>query len=158
MKESCFWRWDFARTLIFEERNGMSIENKNEELLIEKAENYLKEYSVMRRLDEMQKYRLDYFGKSKNEIDIEGKMWDLPGSDAHIRMKMFEVRRFILSLGSCNEKVFLFYHYVHGETVARCGELMGISRRSAFRLKKRALAFAARKLEKYLENKQKGIR
>lgn len=129
----------------------MSIYKNDEERLAREAEDYLKEYAVLRKLTEMRKYETDYFGKTKNTLDIEGDAMRLPGSDAQIRMKMFEIRRFVLSLGGCNEKLFLFYHYIHGESVSRCAELMQMSRRSGFRLKKRALCFAGRKLRLYFE-------
>ena len=58
------------------------------------------------------------------------------------RAKMFDVRHFILGLGNCDEKLFLYYHYVKGESTERCSELLGLSRRSAFRLKRKALGLA----------------
>lgn len=136
----------------------MNIEKSKEELLIKRAEEYLKEYALFRSMEEMNRYEVEYFGKSKKDIDAEGEEYMLPGSKAHIRMKMFEIRRFIFSLGNCNEKLFLFYHYIHGLSVTKCAELMGISRRSAFRLKGRALAFAGKKLDKYFERQTFGVR
>ena len=41
-------------------------------------------------------------------------------------------------LPNSDEKLLLYYHYVKGENVERCAELLGISRSSGFRLKKRA--------------------
>ena len=122
------------------------------------AREYLSEYAVFRKLIEMNNYEKNYFGKSEKSLDPEGKLLALPGSEPDIRLKMFEIRRFVLSLGNCNEKLFLFYHYIHGESVERCAELIKISRRSAFRLKKRALAFAGRKLERYFEKQKEGVR
>lgn len=136
----------------------MSIDNDKDILYIKKAEDYLSEYTVFRKLLEMNIYEKNYFGKSDKTLDVEGKALALPGSEPEIRMKMFEIRRFVLSLGNCNEKLFLFYHYVHGESVERCAELIKISRRSAFRLKHRALSFAGRKLESYFERKKDGVR
>ena len=135
----------------------MYIDNDKEKSYIEAARKYLSEYTVFRKLLEMNEYEKKYFGKSEKTVDIEGKRYLLPGSEGEIRMKMFEIRRFVLSLGNCNEKLLLFYHYVHGESVERCAELMKISRRSAFRLKRRALAFAGRKLERYFEEMKNGV-
>ena len=135
----------------------MYIDKDKEKSYIEAARKYLSEYTVFRKLLEMNEYEKKYFGKSEKTVDIEGKRYLLPGSDGEIRMKMFEIRRFVLSLGNCNEKLLLFYHYVHGESVERCAELMKISRRSAFRLKRRALAFAGRKLERYFEEMKNGV-
>ena len=136
----------------------MSIENDKELLYIKMAREYLSEYAVFRKLIEMNNYEKNYFGKSEKSLDPEGKLLALPGSEPDIRLKMFEIRRFVLSLGNCNEKLFLFYHYIHGESVERCAELIKISRRSAFRLKKRSLAFAGRKLERYFEKQKEGVR
>ena len=136
----------------------MYIDNDKEKEYIEAAREYLSEYTVFRKLIEMNEYEKSYFGKSEKSLDMEGKRYLLPGSEGEARMKMFEIRRFVLSLGNCNEKLFLFYHYIHGESVERCAELMKISRRSAFRLKRRALAFGGRKLEKYFESMKDGVR
>lgn len=136
----------------------MDIERKNEEILMERAEKYLSEYSVFRRMKEMDKYELDYFGKSEEYMDMMGRELTLPGAKSVATSKMFEIRRFVMSLGGCNEKVFLFYHYIHGESVGRCAELMGQAPRSAFRLKKRALAFAGLKLQRYLERYKENIK
>ena len=133
-------------------------DSERENFYIEEARNFLSEYTVFRRMLESNEYERSYFGKSEKTLDPEGNRYNLPGSESHIRMKLFEIRRFVLSLGNCNEKLFLFYHYVHGESVERCAELLRISRRSAFRLKRRALAFAGRKLERYLEEMKNEVK
>lgn len=58
------------------------------------------------------------------------------------RLEMHKVRHFIINLPSCEEKLLLYFHYVKGETVEACAELIGVSRRSAFRLRHKALALA----------------
>ncbi len=122
------------------------------------AEKYLEKYSVFRKMIEMGVYGVNYFGKAENLIDTHGRDASLCGSRAAAEAAMFAIRRFVLSLGASNEKVFLFYHYIHGETTERCAELMNISRRQAFRLKKRALELAGRRLGKYEEKKKEGVR
>lgn len=136
----------------------MYIENDKENSYIEAAKRYLSEYTLFRRMFESNEYEKNYFGKSEKTLDREGKAYFLPGAECDIRIKMFEIRRFVLSLGNCNEKLLLFYHYIHGESVEKCAELLKISRRSAFRLKRRALAFAGRKLEKYFEDQKNGVK
>ena len=135
----------------------MYIDNDKENLYVERAKEFLSEYTVFRRIFESNEYEKSYFGKSEKTLDREGKRYALPGSDVDIKMKMFEIRRFILSLGNCNEKLFLFYHYIHGESVGRCAELMGQAPRSMFRLKKRALVFAGTKLRAYHQKKKLGV-
>ena len=65
------------------------------------------------------------------------------GDIALARARMYEIRHFINSLPNCDEKLFLYYRYVRGESVERCAEMLGISRSSAYRLKNRALSLAA---------------
>ena len=100
-------------------------------------ENYLKHHSFYAKLLKLDKYEQDYFGG--------GERVDIHSESTLAHAKMFEIRHFIMTMQNSNEKLLLYYHYVRGESVDRCAELIGISRSSAFRLKKRALALAAEK-------------
>lgn len=117
----------------------------------EEMDSILSEYSVFRKLLDMDLYNKQYFGNAEILLKKERHEVLFSTESSRITTKMFELRRFVLSLGGCNEKLFLFYHYIHGESVGRVAELMGISRRSAFRLKKRALEFAASRYPVYLK-------
>ena len=96
------------------------------------TENYLKTYGFYKKLLRLDRYEQEYFGR---DSDRSGEL-----SLAHA--KMFEVRHFIMMMQNCDEKLLLYHHYVKGESVERCAELLGISRSSGFRLKKRALTLA----------------
>lgn len=118
------------------EREKMSLNETNitkEEY--ETIENFLKSYKFCRRVLSLKNYEDKYFDTLEWESES-------PAEFSVARAKMFEVRHFILSMKNGNEKLMLYYHYVHGTSVDKCGELFGISRASAFRLKKRALARA----------------
>ncbi len=108
------------------------------------AENYLKTYATNLKLLRLDKYHKEFFGKNANNNDM---LNEVPLA----RAKMFEVRHFILELENSDEKLFLYYHYVKCESVARCAELLGISRRTGFRLKDRALALAYQKMTQISE-------
>lgn len=99
---------------------------------IKRAENYLKGYRINGKLLRLDRYEKEYF-KDKGVVDYES-IGEVPLS----RARMYEVRHFINSLPNCDEKLFLYYHYVKGQNVERCGELLGVSRSTAFRMKKRA--------------------
>ena len=120
----------------------------------------LSEYSVFRKLLDMQNYNNEYFGNAeifrKNERKRQGE--SLPGDKPDIMARMFDLRRFVLSLDATNEKLFLFYHYIHGESVGRVAELMRISRRSAFRLKARALEYAAARYPEYRRKSKEDVK
>lgn len=99
---------------------------------IKQVENYLKSYKFCQKLIMLGNYEKKYFETLEWEREI-------PAEFSLARSKMFEVRHFIVNMDNSNEKLMLYYHYVHCDTVEKCAELMGISRSSAFRLKKRAL-------------------
>lgn len=103
------------------------------------VDDYLKSYGFYQKLLKLDRYERRYFGFEEEE-------GSLPGDLVFARTRMYEVRHFIMNMKNSDEKLMLYYHYVRGETVERCGELLGISRSSAFRLKKRALAEAAARL------------
>ncbi len=107
---------------------------------IETVEDYLKSYRLNRKLLRLDRYEREYFGA--DALDYESL-----GEAPLARARMFEVRHFIMEMKNCDEKLLLYYHYVKGEKVERCAELLGVSRSSAFRMKRRALAMAA---ERYL--------
>jgi DNA-directed RNA polymerase specialized sigma24 family protein len=103
---------------------------------IKELDNYLKGYALNVKLLRLDKYERTYFGYKDGD--------DSAFNDAPLaRAKMFEVRHFIMGMKNSDEKLLLYYHYIRGESVERCAELMGISRRSAFRIKKRALEHVA---------------
>ena len=81
----------------------------------------------------MHNYTYEDFDSTDREILDEAPL---------ARAKMFGVRHFILGLDNSDEKLFLYYHYIKNESVERCGELLGISRRTAYRLKEKALSLA----------------
>ena len=103
---------------------------------IREMDTYLKGYRLNCRFLRLDRYEREYLGYRE---DHEEKFSD----SAIARAKMYGIRHYILNLKNGDEKLFLYYHYVRGESVERCAELLGISRASGFRLKRRALILAA---------------
>lgn len=112
---------------------------ENKTISVIEAENYLKGYTLNKKLIRAERYEEEFGGGERRDLELLG---DIPLA----RAKMFEIRHFIMDMENSDEKLLLYYHYVKGEPVERCGELLGISRSSAFRLKSRALALAQEKL------------
>ena len=115
---------------------------ENKTVSVSEAENYLKGYTLNKKLIRAERYEEEFGGGERYDLELLG---DIPLA----RAKMFEIRHFIMDMENSDEKLLLYYHYVKGEPVERCGELLGISRSSAFRLKSKALALAQERLRKY---------
>lgn len=103
-------------------------EVKTEGTLLWEAENELKEYGLLGKQIRASRYEREFFGKPTT------------GEDAFLQAKQYAIRKRVFDLPNCPEKLFLDLHYLRGHSVERCAELMDISRRTAFRLKKRAIA------------------
>ena len=111
---------------------------------VEQMDSLLRQYEYGLKMLRLNKYEQDYFG---GELPQDGLF--CADDEAYTKARMFEIKRFVTSLPPDDRKLFLYYHYIRGESVAKCGELLGISRRSAFRLKGRALEYAAIKYRRF---------
>ena len=101
---------------------------------------YLYGYLNFKKLLRLERYEKEYLGGRESEDT--GMFSELPFA----RAKMFEVRHFILGLANSDEKLFLYYYYIKGESMSRCAELLSCAERSVYRIKGRALEMAYRKL------------
>ena len=115
------------------------VKNTESENEIKEMENYLKGYALNMKLLRLDKYEREFFGYKDGVDTFFG---DMPLA----RARMYDIRHFIMGMNNGEEKLFLYYHYVRGESVERCSELLGISRSSGFRLKKRAHELVAMRL------------
>ena len=115
--------------------------DSKEKVSVAEAENYLKGYTLNKKIVRAERYEAEFGGGERDELELLG---DIPLA----RARMFEIRHFIMDMPNSDEKLMLYYHYVKGEPVERCGELLGISRSSAFRLKAKALALAQARLSR----------
>ena len=103
----------------------------------ERIINFFKGYALNRKLLVLDRYEKQFMKASGSEEMLISEV-------AFARPRMYEVRNFIMSLDNSDEKLLLYYHFVKGEPIEKCAELLGISRSSGFRLKNRALDMAAR--------------
>ena len=104
---------------------------------IEEMRDYLSGYKLCRDLLELDKYEREFI----RSYEWEGER---PGDISLSRVKMFQIRHFILDLPNSNEKILLYLHYIDCEPIERCAGIMNISRSSAFRLKRKALELACK--------------
>lgn len=64
----------------------------------------------------------------------------LAGNEAYWRARMSEVSALVGSMRNGREKLLLYYHYIRGESIEHAADLLGISRRTGYRVHQRALA------------------
>ena len=119
---------------------------ENEAALCE-ARLFLERYAVAIRM--LRLCRIEE--KERKELPGEAVFYGRVGGTAEYWQRQIrEIRTFIDSLPGEDCKLLLYYHYVVGMTVERASEELDISRRRAFRLKRRALALAASRLPDFL--------
>ena len=111
---------------------------------------FLESYELYRQILGGNRRARAYFASEEDQKSL--------ADDALLKTRMMAIRNFIMTLPDCREKMLLYYRYLFGHSVERCAELIKISRRSAFRLKKRALDFAGRKLERYFETMKNEVK
>ena len=66
--------------------------------------------------------------------------------EAAMRAQMYAIRSAILEVEDSRERLFLYHYYIKGNTLETCAKLLGISRRSIYRLKARAIDGIANKI------------
>ena len=98
----------------------------------EEVKEYLERYLIYKQMLDADEYAREYSDKVAPLCD-----------GVILRAKMGEIERFIRSLPVCREQTLLFNHYVRGHSVEFCGEMMYISRRTAFRVAKQAIELAS---------------
>ncbi len=59
--------------------------------------------------------------------------------EATVQAEMFAIRALILLLEDTSEKYLLYHYYIKGCTVKKCARLLGVSLRTAHRIKASAL-------------------
>ena len=64
-----------------------------------------------------------------------------------MRAQMFAIRSAILEVEDSRERLFLYHYYIKGHTLENCAKILGISRRSVFRLKGKAIFRIAPKIK-----------
>ena len=117
-----------------EKKKEETIETENKELKM--VENFLRGYVSNKRQLKLEKYEAIYFGRARG-VD---EAWYHEPEKAKERMD--RVHSFVTEMDNGEEKLLLYFHYVRGESIEKCAELLGVSRSTAFRLRKRALRMA----------------
>lgn len=121
---------------MIENNKKQDFEGTEDEARIEEARNYLCGYQLcidMLQLRSYERKRARKFGESFDCPDI------LSGSELYWRARMHEIQKLIDKMRNGRDKLMLYYHYVQGESIEHSANLIGVSRRTGYRIHKRAL-------------------
>ena len=67
----------------------------------------------------------------------------LMGNETLWRARMHEIGSLIDSMRNSREKVILYYHYIRGESIEHASDILGVSRRTGYRLHDKGLFMAS---------------
>lgn len=112
-------------------------ENRNcEESLVEEAREFMCGYRLAADMLHLQRYerkRAKGFEEECACADI------LEGDEADWKARIQEVGKLLTGMKNGREKLLLYHHYVRGTSIERIADLIGVSRRTGYRIHRRAL-------------------
>ena len=113
---------------------------KEEEMRVrETARNYLCGYQLCLDMLKLRKYERKRAARFDELCECEDI---LAGDEAYWKARIYEIAGFLGQMKNGREKMLLYYRYVKGESIERAAGLMGLSRRTAYRLWNKALLSA----------------
>ena len=107
---------------------------------IEAVRNFLCGYQLCRDMLNLRQYerkRASYFDDECDCGDL------LSGNEAAWRARMTEVGNLIAGMKNGREKIILYYHYIKGESIEHSADILGVSRRTGYRIHQRGLLMAS---------------
>ena len=116
-----------------------------ESLRIEAAKDYLCGYQLCLDMLNLRRYERKRANRFVEECSCEDV---LQGNEAFWKARMYEVEHLIASLRNSREKFILYYHYIKGESIERSADLLGISRRTGYRMHRKGLLVVGAVLER----------
>ncbi|MBR7099352.1 MAG: hypothetical protein IKC59_08055 [Clostridia bacterium] len=118
---------------------------EQDELRITAARDYLSGYQLcidMLNIRRYERKRAKHFDEVCRDANI------LTGSEAYWRARMYEIEHLITSLRNGREKLILYSHYIKGESIELASDLLGISRRTGYRMHRKGLLTVGAILER----------
>lgn len=125
---------------------------------IEAAKDFLSGYRMCVEMLGLNRYERRRIGSDRIEEEAAAYLReDLLTRDAsYWQMQMYEVEALLGEIKNGREKLILHYRYLRGMSVERAAALLGVSRRTGYRLHERGLSMVARLLEKRRKSEKNG--
>lgn len=111
---------------------------------VQKAQNFLCGYQLCLDMLELRGYERKRTGGFRETCNCEDV---LMGNEAFWHARMYEVGVLLSKMKNGREKLILYYHYVRGERIESAANLLGLSRRTAYRIHQKGLYLASFLLE-----------
>ena len=119
-----------------EQTGAKATEQTVEGIRIQAAKSYLCGYQLCLQMLELHRYKRQRQWRFDELCDCSDL---LEGNEVVWRARMYEIEQMVSSLLGARERLILYYHYLRGESVERAAELVGVSRRTAYRSYRRGL-------------------
>ena len=103
---------------------------------IEEVRDYLCGYQMCIDMLNLRKYERKRARKFDDECSCEDLLF---GGESLWRMRMYEIQSLLDRMKNCREKVILYYHYIRGESIEHAADMLGVSRRTGYRLHQKGL-------------------
>lgn len=114
--------------------------NGDELVRMEEVRNFLCGYQLCADMLQLRKYERK---RAKPFLDPCECNDVLNGSENFWRARMFAVGSLIDAMPNGREKLMLYYHYIHGESIEHIADMLDVSRRTGYRIHGKALRRAA---------------
>ena len=107
---------------------------------LDAAQNYLLSYRLCERMMNLRGYERKRATRMDEPENAEAL---LQASECYWELQIREIKALINALHNGREKMVLYYHFLRGESVESAARLIGISRRTAYRMLQKGLAMVA---------------
>lgn len=105
-----------------------------------RAQDYLSGYCLCEKMLGLRGYERKRSTHSDTPANTEQI---LQASEQHWELQALEIKALINGMRNGREKMVLYYHFIRGESVDSAARLIGISRRTAYRMLQKGIAMVA---------------
>ena len=127
---------------MIQEKSEQAFATEKKESEIREVKTFLCSYQYC--LDILQLRKYERRRARRMEIPEEVEFDNLiVGSELFWRARLHEIEAFVNALPSGRERLLLYYHYIRGESIEHVANILGVSRRTAYRTHTKALIRAA---------------
>lgn len=107
---------------------------------LDAAQNYLKAYRLCEKMLHLRDYERKRTAKMEEPANAEQI---LQASACHWELQIVQTKQLINDIRNGREKMILYYHFIRGESVESAARLIGISRRTGYRMLEKGVALVA---------------